>query len=399
MSSSHGEPLGSDDRIHTLDILRGLALFGMILVHFHQKMRLDATGLEDLIGWGVYIFVEQKAWGVFAFLFGVGFAILLRRLSLRGVSVVPTYLRRLAGLALFGLIAEIGLGFNILFTYACWGLVLLLARNWSSRALFAAAAAAAMARPVAAEIAALVAHLTGTPLQLRHGQALVQAVETAAQQGSYLNLLAARWQLFAATTPNGWFGLLPDTNLCLFILGLLAVRYGVLDAPLKHERLIRGWMLYGVGAWLIWWLLGRQMPELGVPGASWPIGMGFGLVQDQWLTFTYLGAVILLLAHSPKWMARLQPIGQAGRMALTNYMVQAAVLDFLASGYGLSYRIRPYYYLPAALMLFGAELVVSIVWLGYFRFGPLEWLWRTITYARPQPLLRRAAGSAAPLTP
>ena len=82
-------PLDDDSRLHALDILRGLALFGMILVHFHQRMRVEATGLEDLIGWAVWVLVEQKAWGVFAFLFGVGFAILLRRLEARGHPIVP----------------------------------------------------------------------------------------------------------------------------------------------------------------------------------------------------------------------------------------------------------------------------------------------------------------------
>ena len=92
-------PIDTDGRLQSLDILRGLALFGMILVHFHQKMRLEATGVEDLIGWGVWVLVEQKSWGIFAFLFGVGFAVFLRRLEFRQDPVVPIYLRRLATLA------------------------------------------------------------------------------------------------------------------------------------------------------------------------------------------------------------------------------------------------------------------------------------------------------------
>src|SRR5262245_48701756 len=144
--------IGSDERLHALDILRGLALFGMILVHFHQFMRRETAGLDDLIGWAVYIFVEQKAWGTFAFLFGVGFAILLRRLDARGAPVVPIYLRRLAGLAVFGVIAKVFLGFQILLQYAGWGLVLLLIRGWSTRALLLTAAIAASAWPVVAEI-------------------------------------------------------------------------------------------------------------------------------------------------------------------------------------------------------------------------------------------------------
>jgi len=114
-------PLDGEERLHALDILRGLALFGMILVHFHQKMRPEVTGLEDLIGWGVYVLVEQKAWGIFAFLFGVGFAVLLRRLEARHAPVLPIYLRRLATLACFGVVAEVCFGFRILFSYACWG--------------------------------------------------------------------------------------------------------------------------------------------------------------------------------------------------------------------------------------------------------------------------------------
>ena len=152
---SRPAPLAAAERIHALDILRGFALFGMILVHFHQKMRIDATGLEDIIGWGVYVLVEQKAWGTFAFLFGVGFAVLLRRLEARGAPVAPIYLRRLGALALFGIVAEVGFGFQILFTYACWGLALLVIRRWPTRWLLTTAALAAAARPLVVALTAL----------------------------------------------------------------------------------------------------------------------------------------------------------------------------------------------------------------------------------------------------
>ena len=154
---------GSAERLQALDILRGLALFGMILVHFHQKMRLEVSGLEDLIGWGVWVLVEQKAWAVFAFLFGAGFAILLRRLDARGTPVTAIYLRRLGMLAIFGVVAEVCFGFHILFEYACWGLVLLVVRAWSSRALLWSAALAASIRPITTEVIALHAyHERGT---------------------------------------------------------------------------------------------------------------------------------------------------------------------------------------------------------------------------------------------
>jgi uncharacterized protein len=379
-----GVPAG--ERLHSLDILRGFALFGMILVHFHQKMRLEVTGLEDLIGWFVYIFVEQKAWGTFAFLFGVGFAVLLRGLEARQQPITAIYLRRLAVLAVFGVIAEVAFGFTILFSYACWGLALLAVRRWSTKALLVTAALAAMADPLVAEATALWAWWSGAPVSARPFRALAQVVAAAEEHGDYWTVVAARWRLFAGTTPGDWRGLLPDTNLALFIVGLLAVRRRVIDEPLRHSRLIAGWMVFGAASWFASWVLLPRLPEVPIPGAGWPLAAGLGLIQDQWLCFTYIGAVVLLLAGRPVWNDRLAFAGIAGRMALTNYMIQVAVLDVLASGYGLGLKLRPYAYLAAAIVLFAAEVALSRAWLARFRYGPLEWIWRTATYARRQPL-------------
>jgi uncharacterized protein len=383
-------PLDAEERLHALDILRGLALFGMILVHFHQKMRLEVTGLEDLIGWGVWVLVEQKAWGIFAFLFGVGFAVLLRRLEARHAPVLPIYLRRLATLACFGVVAEVCFGFHILFTYACWGVALLVVRRWSTRALLVTAALSACARPAAAELSALYAWWAAAPPMPAANTALLQAVDAAARQGDYATLLAARWALFVGALPHTWRDFLPDVNLALFVLGLLAVRHGILDQPRRHVRLIVGCMTFGAVSWAVSWLVLRHLPTTHLPGADWPLEYGLGLVQDQWLCFTYIGAVVLLLAYRPAWTARLAVFGRAGRMALTNYMVQAAALDALASGYGLGLKLRPRVYVVAAALLFAAEATVSRAWLARYRFGPLEWLWRMLTYARLQPLRRGA---------
>jgi uncharacterized protein len=101
--------------------------------------------------------------------------------------------------------------------------------------------------------------------------------------------------------------------------------------------------------------------------------------------------VVLLLAYRPVCTARLAVFGQAGRMALTNYMVQAAVLDALASGYGFGLKLRPRVYVVGAVLLFVTEAWASRAWLASYRFGPLEWLWRMLTYARLPPLRRVVA--------
>jgi uncharacterized protein len=163
----------------------------------------------------------------------------------------------------------------------------------------------------------------------------------------------------------------PDTNLVLFIFGLLAVRHGIFDDPKRHKRAILAMMTFGFVSWAAYWIGSLRFDR----------GNGYGIVLDQWLAFTYVGAVTLLLAYRPKWKERLATFGVAGRMALTSYVLQAALLSILASGYGLALRMRPYYELPAAVFLFTILALFSIAWLSRFRYGPLERAWRWFTYA------------------
>jgi uncharacterized protein len=357
----------------------------MVVVHFHQRMRLEVGGIADLPGWFVYVFVEQKSWGTFAFLFGVGFALLLRRLEARNTPVVAVYLRRLGTLAAFGILSDVLFGFHILLSYACWGVALLLVRHWPTQALLALAALAAAVRPLVAECAALLGHpVTGVASTVT--APVRAAVDAASQSSSFLALLDARWALFVATLPRGWYDVLPDINLALFLVGHVALRTGVFDDPLRHARVIRWGMVFGVVSWATSWVVLPYIPAPAAPGAAAPIVYGFGLLQDQWLCLTYIGAVVMALARHPAWRDRLGPIASAGRMALTNYMVQCAALDFLASGYGLRLRVAPLTGLVTAILLFSLLAFMSSWWLARFLYGPLEWLWRAATYLRMPPM-------------
>src|SRR5262249_55069722 len=107
----------------------------MILVHFHEHSREMGGGFEDWIRTAIWRGVEDKSFGTFALLFGAGFALQLRRADARGTPFVLSYFRRLAVLAVFGFIAHAFFGFNVLLTYAVWGVPLLLIRRWSTCAL------------------------------------------------------------------------------------------------------------------------------------------------------------------------------------------------------------------------------------------------------------------------
>jgi uncharacterized protein len=384
----------TQQRIRSLDILRGFALLGMILVHVHQKMERPGTGLEDLISWFIWVGVEQKSWATFAFLFGVGFAIQLRRMEARGVAVTRFYLRRLLVLAGFGFFAYALFGFRILLDYAFWGVPLLLIRRWSTRALLIAAVISASALSIVeisagvrewvtlgragADRAAETRSATPDPIRV--------AVKEAEAQPSYPVLVRARLQAMRADYLS-WSFLIPEANLTLFILGLLALRHGLIDAPSRHASLIAVWMAMGFITWAVYWLVLRETSFSFVPvRIGNQLQSGLGIVRDQWLAFGYIGGFLLLLAYRPAWEQRFSALGWAGRMALTNYFVQIAILDALPSGYGFSLRVRPALVPLVAAAIIGVEVLFSRVWLSRYRLGPAEWLWRSLTYGRLQPM-------------
>jgi uncharacterized protein len=356
-----------------------MALFGMFVVHFHVRTT-EPGGLDDLIRTLIWRLVESKSHGTFALLFGAGFAIQLRRAEARGLSMTGLYLRRLGVLAAFGFAAHAFFGFNVLLGYAVWGVPLLFLRKWSTRALVATALLSAASVPIYRFTTGAFLHFTAGPeaveaaMTAQRGAAVAVngALRSAEAAGSFTALVAARlahMRCFYAQP----FSFLPGATLALFITGLLLVRHRVFDATRDRSRLLGGLAVFGAVAWVVdIWLL---------PGLTW------GLLRDQWLTFTYVSLALLLLARAPQLLARMRPVAQAGRMALTNYLLQIALLDVLFSGYGLGLgRVRPTVGLTLAIVCFAAEVAISTWWLARFRFGPAEWLWRSLTYGRRQPM-------------
>ena len=112
---------------------------------------------------------------------------------------------------------------------------------------------------------------------------------------------------------------------------------------------------------------------------------GFGWIRGLWLTFTYMGIILLLVAANPVWLTRLAWFGWAGRTALTSYMLQIILLDVLFSNYALGLSLRPLAGAALAVALFLTNVAFSRWWLARHPYGPLEWLWRSATYARWQP--------------
>ena len=112
------------------------------------------------------------------------------------------------------------------------------------------------------------------------------------------------------------------------------------------------------------------------------------LLVELWFSFVYIGTVLLLVARSRIWLTRLRAFGITGRMALTNYMLQVMVLSLTLSRDGLRLQPGPEFAPLLAAALFGLQLAFSAWWLRRYQYGPLEWIWRSVTYGKVQPLVR-----------
>jgi uncharacterized protein len=398
------------DRIEVLDVLRGIALLGMFLVHFNERASGGgaASGVSGVYQRAVILFFEERFWTMFGILFGVGFAVQLRRADERGGSFVPLYVRRLIVLAGFGVFAHAVLGFNVLLGYAIWALPLLLVRRWSIRALIAAVLISAaswslysIARvsgcAAASGEAACRAAVSAEAARNQRFNAANRELQHSPDFRSVVGARLAHMRWFYAQP----FSFLPVNTFTLFLIGVIALRLGFFDAPQDHRRALSAFMAFGVVSWIASrWLLGAPVgqPQPGTLVRQTVLAQlanGFGLIRGTWLTFTYMGGVLLLTAWDPRWLRRLAAFGWTGRMALTNYLLQIAILDFSFSNYGWHLTATPLGALAGGLTLFAADALICRWWLARFRLGPLEWVWRSATYGRLEPWREPAPAEAS----
>ncbi len=395
-------------RLEHLDVLRGFALLGILLVNFQFFTRplqaivlgsgAELSGLDLVAAEAVRVLGEGKFYPLFSMLFGAGFALMLERARARQAPFWGLYLRRLIVLFLFGLghLLLIWSG-DVLLVYSLSAFVMiLLFRNTPLRRLWKWAIvfwslplllmwlgslsieAARLDPAVHAEVMA--------SFEADRAQA-DEAVARAAQihaEGSYVENVAqrARDMEFLLTFAPFWI----PPFLGFFLLGRWLIATGRLRDPDEHRPWLRRWRAWGLSAGLplaaaAAWLMHGQ--DLTMPSLQMAFGMTLATVAGVFVSLGYLSAVTL------SWR-RLSFLAPAGRMALTNYLLQSLFWTWVFCGYGLGLwgQVSPAGQVPLAVVFFAAQVVVSRWWLARFRFGPAEWLWRTLTYLRLQPMRR-----------
>jgi uncharacterized protein len=386
-------PVAPSQRIEAIDVLRGLALFGVIAINVVFEFRVDifeqflpASGnlpaLDRVLKDVLAAAVELKAFALFSFLFGVGLAIQFDRLANHPRRVV-LLVRRLVVLLLIGAV-HLFLIWNgdILVEYAVAGLIvlpLLFGPGW----LVLLAAASSLVFFVASP---LLPPVVAFPSQAWMREHIAQAA-TAYGGGGFLDVLAFRFREIPAIFPLHIM-IFPRT-IALFLFGALVWRTGILRRAQHHRRLLFGIAASGI-------LCGGAL-TLAAEGYAW-----FGWSWRAREAIERLGAVILASGYAaavvglvsiPSGKSMLAWAAPVGRMAFSNYLAHSLILGWIFYGYGLGLfgRASVTTALAIAVAVYAAEVAISAWWLARYRYGPVEWLWRSLMYGVRQPMAQRRA--------
>jgi uncharacterized protein len=393
-----------------MDVLRGVALFGVFLVNFtafaatnvmatdQQLLSLPTApfdlALFDVIEW---LFVD-KANTMFAFLFGLGFYLQMQRLEARGVDFVRVYLRRLTVLLVLGTFHLFFVWtWDILHLYALAGFVLLAMRELNNRDLVALGLIFGLAGRTMQKTLAEFTGIGGwTGDTNGYDTASVLVRQHISQSGDYLALVKnffdwAVIDYFSTGLIVGWL----LYALGRFLIGAWVGRHGWIALAgefLPGWRRLARWSLpVGLMAEGLATLL-AESPLL----PDWPhrdfCAQVIHLVAVPVLATGYVSALVSLF-HRPFGLRLLAPFAWSGRMALTNYLTQSLVYGLvlfgIGPGLGLAGRIGAVAILGIVIVVYAAQIAFSRWWLGRFAYGPVEWVWRALTYGT-MPAMRLA---------
>jgi uncharacterized protein len=341
-------------------------------------------------------FVKGKFYSLFSLLFGIGFSIILIRGEQKGVDPVKIFYRRLLVLLLIGA-AHLYFFWDgdILMLYALLGLLLPLFRKCSDRTLLIWAVVLILS-PILIDIVKVLTNVrTGAFLQ-SIGQAIDKKngfPNDPAAAVQYLYAPSSGWKEFRNFQEPGFFyryGYLIESNrlpkvLGMFLVGLYAGRqmiYSKLQNNIALFKKLRKWgFIIGIPANLA--VAFFEIDDKSIPNPAGLLDTFFYAVGVVPLSIAYASSICLfwVKTNGKNLINKLAPVG---RMALTNYLMHSIVCIFIfyGIGMGLGGRIGPVIVWPIAFTIFAVQIVYSKLWLKHFEYGPIEWIWRQLTYGK-----------------
>ncbi len=391
-------PIRPTERLQLLDVIRGFALFGIMFVNMtwftgfavlspEQRENLGTERVDEVINWMIEIFVAGKFWTIFAFLFGVGVALQFsRQRDNDQKNFMGHYVRRLSVLLLLGLAHAVFLWFgDIVSLYAASGFVLLIFVSRSKKTALIWGAILLVAPMLQMAIWLLIHNLTADANAQDPGHGPAELLQFFAT-GSYSEAFAANWaflkERWVIAVYDGRFFKLAG----LFLIGWWSGQQNIFSNPSQHRRLLWGVVLVAV-------LIGIPANVLaftGFPGVSLrPPSFSGWLVESlksigiPALGLGYVAALTLFFSSFPDtWLARMLAV--AGRLSLSNYVGQSVIgiVVFYGCGFQQWGRFGVTWSIVFIMSIFAGQIIFSWGWLRFFQYGPLEWVWRCLTYGR-----------------
>jgi uncharacterized protein len=395
-------------RTALLDALRGFALFGVVWSNYaffaawfwmapELRAALPGAAFDAQLVPFHDILIDGKFYSIFSLLFGIGFGFFLDK----GGNGRMRFIRRMLLLMLIGWLhlRYLWAG-DILLLYAVLGLLLPLFRRVGDRALLVVATVLILS-PIAVDSAVILSDGAFDPVA-----SIDRALEAdEAQHGPLREAMSGlptiSWQEFGQLTERtvlmrAWIIVSsnrPQKVLGLFLIGLWIARRKLYLDPHRHrpllKRVLQGGLLLGLPFCTLNWYSAHNLPGMpDVAGLVGTVSYALGVVP---LALAYASGFVLLWTNA-RWQGRLQVLAPMGRMALTNYLMQTIIAIAIFYGIGLGWGHTSMVVIEAvAVAVFTTQVLWSHWWLRRFQFGPMEWLWRSLTYGRVMPMRREHA--------
>lgn len=400
-------------RIDSIDALRGCALIGILLWHCMERFDLGGRPVLDDPFWQwvdtavleTFRFLFQgKAYAVFSLLFGLSFFIQMDSQAAKGNDFRLRFLWRMAVLLLFGYVNGLVYMGEFFVIYALLGIVLVPLWKVPSRVLWILCGVLFLQIPQLTEfISLLLGHAPNEPtaLNVRMNELFGESYLTFTE-GSLSDML--EFNSFAGQSAKiMWFvNVYRYLQLVgLFIVGLLIGRAGIHKSPEKMVRVSKRAIFPAVAVAAMFYTARTLLPRFGVDGYALDVGRGlFKMYGDLGLMITWVGLLTLLYHCCRRGRFILDRIAPVGRMSVTNYMMQSVMGALLFYGFGLGlYRESFLVGAVAGAAAASIQILYSNWWIGRFHYGPMEWLWRTLTWFRRIPIRRQVRRQTAARKP
>lgn len=385
------EPLHKSERMMWIDAARGFAILGIFVVNigafsapyflYGGEKDVWPLPIDQTTQMLIDMFFQASFYTLFSVLFGFGLQILKERLIVKEIAVMPFLIRRLTILIMFGMIHAFLIWHgDILLSYGIIGLIFMVFIYRSDQTIllwgsFMLGISVFLYTLMLYNIRALLG--SASMSEINRAERSYASDDLSAILGQNLNDWLYSNSVFS-------YMLLGTTLLPLFLFGVYLARKRWLHNPQAHrQKLLAGWIIS-----LIVFIVLKMGPHLyGNP-------VWFSYVQDNVggtaSAIFYLFS-ITLLGQSMLGKKMLKPFSYIGRMSLSNYILQSlfCFVLFYGVGFGLYGSVRPVQAMGIVVLFYVIQVFASKWWLAKFRYGPLEWIWRSLTYKRKQPLRER----------